>query len=272
MIYIYIIIYIYLYYMCVFLFCFVHHQSCCLNFRCTIRHPMMVALPIMALPCIAPFLSLEVLVKSCQINIPIDSYYSTISCPQVSLFHVHKVVKPNKKLGLGLVVLIMNLLHWNHWMNLIGLSCFIPAPVPLAGPPWKMRRKRRLGPARTFPLGGAEPHRKGGRCQMATNTSGGRREGQLQYNLQYIESNTMELKNMQNPNHEGSRSWLVSPQNNSRPQVRNWFSSSQTFSEHFMLPDLQFCGGLWLSRCSHFQADLQVTVLAVPHQLDLCSV
>ena len=78
-------------------------------------------------------------------------------------------------------------------MNLIGLSCFIPAPVPLAGPPWKMRRKRRLGPAQTFPLGGGEPHRTGGRCQMATNTSGGRREGQLQY-LQYIESNTMELK------------------------------------------------------------------------------
>lgn len=131
---------------------------------------------------IAPFLSLEVLVKSCQINIPIDSYYSPISCPQVSLvslFHVPKVVKPNKKLGLGLVVLVL-------WTSK-SLKLHPSPGLNLAGPPWKTRRKRRLGPARTFPLGGGEPHRKGGRCQMATNTSGGRREGQLQYNLQYIE-------------------------------------------------------------------------------------
>ena len=76
---------------------------------------MMVALSIMALPCIAPFLSIEVLVKSCQINIPIDSYYSPISCPQVSLFHVPKVVKPNKKLGLGLVVLVL----WTSYIEII---------------------------------------------------------------------------------------------------------------------------------------------------------
>ena len=50
--------------------------------------------------------------------------------PQVSLFHVPKVVKPNKKLGLGLVVLVL----WTSYIEIIESNwSFLlhPSPGPI---------------------------------------------------------------------------------------------------------------------------------------------